>query len=545
MGASSSTDNKESPEKREIESLAASTGALPLLQRSFSKVADSQTNTVSFQSFKQSFCLSYNTTTPEGNQKIPDSFPRLLEQLGSSLVDLFFVPEKGGGLSWVEFAKGYVKCCGRMSASMAFNTLLRLFHVTSKNAGLSSKLEFESDESDCKINGSISTTELLMFLWLCWTMSWDGRSTKSSDGELFLPDISHLVLSALVSCTESGDSLDVWDSDDVFGLELELPIGKFLTWAVTTIPSLTECLGHFCNSRLQHSLSVEDGSGPSKSTGGDDDSASKASENVLLTCGRAWAISLACKNIINEEILSSCFPGNSDETNEHLLYRSKYHGKGMNRLWSNVQGYHAPVLVMVSAISAEDYEGHLTERKWVIGAILQQGFENKDTFYGSSGTLFSISPVFHAFSSSGKEKNFVYSHLHPSGRVYDANPKPVGIGFGGTQGNERIFMDEDFSKITIRHHAVDKTYQPGSLFPNQGYLQAEALVLDVEAWALGGKKAKDVQEAYKKREELFTDQRRKIDLKTFTNWEDSPEKMMMDMMGNPNAPSARKEERGK
>ena len=28
-----------------------------------------------------------------------------------------------------------------------------------------------------------------------------------------------------------------------------------------------------------------------------------------------------------------------------------------------------------------------------------------------------------------------------------------------------------------------------------------------------------------------------IDLKTFTNWEDSPEKMMMDMMGNPNAPA--------
>ena len=52
MGASSSTDNKESSEKREIESLAASTGALPLLQRSFSKLADPQTNTVSFQSFK-------------------------------------------------------------------------------------------------------------------------------------------------------------------------------------------------------------------------------------------------------------------------------------------------------------------------------------------------------------------------------------------------------------------------------------------------------------------------------------------------------------
>ncbi|CAL9224228.1 unnamed protein product, partial [Arabidopsis halleri] len=58
---------------------------------------------------------------------------------------------------------------------------------------------------------------------------------------------------------------------------------------------------------------------------------------------------------------------------------------------------------------------------------------------------------------------------------------------------------------------------------------------------LGGNKAREIQQAYQKREELFTNQRRKIDLKTFTNWEDSPEKMMMDMMGNPNAP--RKEER--
>lgn len=32
-----------------------------------------------------------------------------------------------------------------------------------------------------------------------------------------------------------------------------------------------------------------------------------------------------------------------------------------------------------------------------------------------------------------------------------------------------------------------------------------------------------------------------IDLKTFSNWEDSPEKMMMDMMSNPN--EARREER--
>lgn len=70
-------------------------------------------------------------------------------------------------------------------------------------------------------------------------------------------------------------------------------------------------------------------------------------------------------------------------------------------------------------------------------------------------------------SCLGKEKNFVYSHLHPSAKVYEPRPKPVGLGFGGTIGNERIFIDVDFARITLRHHAVDRTYQPGPLFPNQ------------------------------------------------------------------------------
>lgn len=61
----------------------------------------------------------------------------------------------------------------------------------------------------------------------------------------------------------------------------------------------------------------------------------------------------------------------------------------------------------------------------------------------------------------------MYSHLHPIGRVYQPNPKPVGLAFGGTLGNERIRIDEDFATVTLRHHAVDKTYQHGSLIPNQ------------------------------------------------------------------------------
>ncbi|KAL4600313.1 hypothetical protein ACB092_11G189900 [Castanea dentata] len=105
----------------------------------------------------------------------------------------------------------------------------------------------------------------------------------------------------------------------------------------------------------------------------------------------------------------------------------------------------------------------------------------------------------------------------------------------------RVFVDEDFAGVTIRHHATDKTYQLGSLFPDQGFLPVEALISEIEVWGLGGKAAKEVQSSYKKREELFTEQRRKVDFKTFGSWDESHEKMMMDMFSDPNA--VRREDR--
>ncbi|KAJ8436731.1 hypothetical protein Cgig2_027402 [Carnegiea gigantea] len=272
----------------------------------------------------------------------------------------------------------------------------------------------------------------------------------------------------------------------------------------------------------------------------------------LLTCGRAWALSLSQRSSLSEGIFRICFPCNDDVIEESLLYRvvrevrngsalnpkSYVHGKGMNRFWSNVEGYHGPLLLLISAILDESSE---STGKWIIGGLIQEGLENRDVFYGSGGCLYSMYPVFHVFTASGKEHNYLYSHLHPAVRVYERNPKPLGIGFGGSIGNERVFIDEDFAKVTIRHHAVDKTYQPGSLFPTQDFLPVEASILEVEVWGLGGKTAKEVQISYKKREELFTEQRRKVDLKTFGSWEDSPEKMMMDMISNPN--TVRREER--
>lgn len=81
---------------------------------------------------------------------------------------------------------------------------------------------------------------------------------------------------------------------------------------------------------------------------------------------------------------------------------------------------------------------------------------------------------------TGKGKNYMYSHLHPATKMYEPHPKPVGIAFGGNIGNERIFIDEDFAKLTIRHHAIDKTYQHGPLAPNQVKQSCNILVYDID-----------------------------------------------------------------
>ncbi|KAF2324666.1 hypothetical protein GH714_016189 [Hevea brasiliensis] len=458
-------------EQRELENLAASTGALPMLQNSFSMLVDPQTNAVPLQSLQQVFCINYRNPECEA-PNIPDSFLGLLDHLGASIVDLFFITEKGG-VSWIEFLRGYLMCCGRMPASMALNALLRVFATNFTKARLPLKLVFESSDND--------------------------------------------------------------------SLEVELPVGKFLTWALTTVPSLTDCFTQFVNTRLKNSVSSEQDKLERSTSSLGEIPPREACDIHLLTRGRAWAISLTLRSTISEEILKPCLPSGSDGTFENLLYRSSLHGRGLNRFWSNIEGYLGPLLFLVSATSGDVHEDSTSVRKWIIGALTQQGFENKDMFYGSSGSLYAISPIFHVFSPSGKDKKFVYSHLHPTSRAYEPHPKPVGIAFGGTIGNERICIDEDFARVTVRHHAVDKTYQPGSLFPSQGFLPVEALISEVEVWGLGGRTAKEVQTSFKRREELFIEQRRKVDLKTFASWEDSPEKMMMDMMSEPNA--VRREDR--
>ncbi|PSS31272.1 TLD domain-containing protein [Actinidia chinensis var. chinensis] len=530
MGASSSTEQVPA-EQREAESLTASTGALPMLQKAFSVLADPQTNTIPLHSLQQCFGLVFENPTCEGTA-IPPNFQGLLSHLGSSIVDLLFMTEKGG-VSWIEFLRGYVKCCGRMSASTSFNGLFRILAMALAKAGLPEKLQFESDDDGGKMSGFLMPVDVLMLLWMCYIMSWNYKNLVSFGGKDHgLPDLSHLVFSAVLSCAEAGVELNPWDCD-ILSMDVQLPAAKIHLWALKTVPSLTDCLSGYVHGKLEKSFTSENKLDPSCSAAHDLSPIVECNTN-LLNQGRAWAISLTLRSTLSGEITKASFPSYGDGTKDSILYRSSLHGKGLNRFWSNVEGYNGPMLILIAASSGDVHNDNGNVRRWILGALTHQAFENRDMFYGSSGSLYAISPVLNVFLPSGKEKNFVYSHLHPTGRVYDPHPKPVGLAFGGSIGNERISIDEDFAKVTVRHHAVDKTYQSGSLFPSQGFLPVEALILDVEVWGLGGRTTKEMQTSYKKREELFTDQRRKVDLKTFSNWEDSPEKMMMDMVSNPN-----------
>eukprot|EP00262_Sarcandra_glabra_P010806 TRINITY_DN2625_c3_g1_i1.p1 TRINITY_DN2625_c3_g1~~TRINITY_DN2625_c3_g1_i1.p1 ORF type:complete len:563 (-),score=83.42 TRINITY_DN2625_c3_g1_i1:165-1778(-) len=530
MGASSSTAQT-SGEQQELESLAVSMGALKMLQNAFSKLSDPQTNTIPLKSLKDCFCLNISNSRSEANL-LPDCFPKLLIHLGPAIVDLFLSADEG--VHWIEFLRGYIRCCGRTAASTSLNTLYKLYAAMCAKADIPLKLEFEADDSDSKISGYLMSSDVLMLLLMCWLMAQSSRILKlpKDRATVFLPDINNLVLSALVSCSEVGNDFYPLDCN-ISGLKNHISAQKLHIWALTTVPGLAYCFTHYVHDRLQMCATSEDKLDPLVLSVSD--STSREVHNTqLLKCGKAWAISLSLRGSLSEEISRACFPSDGIGALEKPLYRSSFQGKGLNRFWSNVEGYHGPLLILISASSEDAPDSGNNIRRWVIGALTQQGFENRDTFYGSSGYLYAISPIFHVFSPIGKDKNFVYSHLHPTGRLYEPHPKPVGIAFGGTVGNERIFIDEDFARVTVRHHAFDKTYQPGSLVPNQGFLAIEAAILDIEVWGFGGKTAKEDQGAYKKREQLFSEQRRTVDLKTFGNWEDSPEKMMMDMVSDPN-----------
>lgn len=181
---------------------------------------------------------------------VPKEFPVLMSHLSSSIVDLFFLSEKGG-ISWVEFLKGYIKCSGRTVSSASLNSLLRLFGMISVKAGLPEKLQVVSDEDDGKISGFLLPADVRMLLSMCWIMWWDSNKLKSSSslGDSGLPDVTHLVLSAIDSCVEANKKLDLWENSTL-DLDIQLPVAKIIMWVLKTVPGLADCFGQFVHARL-------------------------------------------------------------------------------------------------------------------------------------------------------------------------------------------------------------------------------------------------------------------------------------------------------
>ncbi|XP_066346206.1 uncharacterized protein [Miscanthus floridulus] len=539
MGASSSTGNPspEAHEQREQETLASAALSLPLLRVAFSRSATAAN------------ALPDALAPPPASFRLPGSppppppphFHDILAGLGPAIASQFFghgaaaAPE--GDAGWVPFLRGFNRCCARVPASHSLVLLLRVY----AGAGAPCGVQLQPDE-DGKVAGELTPEEIAVFLWMCWVMAWSASASRvAGDGgeklgpvAVLLPDVTHLVLSALVSAGAVADDAGVWGWDISSGGK-GVKVQEFTSWVQSTPVRLGNCLSRYVRDRFR-SLAAD--SVEQESSVSTVNTTFDTSDVYLLTRGRAWAIALSIRNKLSEKLLSASVIGMDTED---LLYRSSVHGKGLSRFLSRVEGYKGPMLILLSAFSKSGGENVDSDRRWVIGVLTEEGFESKDTFYGSSGFLCAAHPIFRMLPPSGKEKNFMYCHLHPQIRAYEANPNPVGLAFGGTIGNERIFLDEDFSRVLVRHHAVDKTYQHGSLIPNQGYLPVEASVLDVEVWGLSGEATKRQQNVYKKREDIFSEQRRKVDLKTFASWEDSPEKMMMDMMSDPN--TVRREDR--
>lgn len=201
--------------------------------------------------FQQIFGIDFEKVECEAIES-PIGFAELLNHVGSSIVDLFFLAEKGG-INWIEFLRGYTKCCGRTSASNSLNNLCRVFAMAAEKAGLSLKLKFEFDDTDCKMTGSLLASELLMLLWVCWVMSWHQRNTNNSKQKAnhILPDLSHIVLSAVESCSDISSDIKDFNLSE---LNVELPAGKIHMWALRTVPFLADSFGQFVHAKLREAV---------------------------------------------------------------------------------------------------------------------------------------------------------------------------------------------------------------------------------------------------------------------------------------------------
>ena len=245
MGGSSSTGNPSSAEQREQESLASASLSLPLLRAVFSRSSDlpdiPSLPPAAFQS----------ASSP------PPHFHDLLAALGPTIASLFFFSPAGDG-GWLGFLKGFNACCARARASLPLAHLLRVYAAACAAAGAPCGVRFqpadEDADGDGKLVGQLAPGEVAVLLWMCWAMAWSGsaapRGSEGAKGEpVLLPDVSDLVLSALVSADAVADDAGVWGWEVSGGKGVT--VQEFTSWVISTVPGLGNCLSRYVQDRFR------------------------------------------------------------------------------------------------------------------------------------------------------------------------------------------------------------------------------------------------------------------------------------------------------
>lgn len=258
-GASSSTANPspEAHEQREQETLASAALSLPLLRAAFTRTAAAGALPGALAPPRASF------RPPPGSPPPPPHFHGLLAQLGPAVASLFSSSSSSsadGADGWVPFLRGFNRCCARVSASRSLALLLRVYAAARAGAGAPCGVVFQpgdgGDDEEGKVVGELAQEEIAAFLWMCWVMAWspsasgDGGHKSEEPVVVLLPDVSHQVLSALVSAGA------VADDDGIWGWEISsggkgVKVQEFTSWMLFTASGLGNCLSRYVQDRLR------------------------------------------------------------------------------------------------------------------------------------------------------------------------------------------------------------------------------------------------------------------------------------------------------
>jgi hypothetical protein len=263
MGASSSTGNPspEAHEQREQETLASAALSLPLLRVAFSRSA-AAANANALPDALAPPPASYRLP---GSPPLPPHFHGILSGLGPTIASQFFghgaaaTPE--GDAGWVPFLRGFNRCCARVPASRSLALLLRVYAAACAGAGAPCGVLLQPDEGgdeDGKVVGELTPEEIAVFLWMCWVMAWSASASrvagdggeKSEPVAVLLPDVTHLVLSALVSAGAVADDAGVWGWDISSGGK-GLKVQEFTSWVLSTPVGLGNCLSRYVRDRFR------------------------------------------------------------------------------------------------------------------------------------------------------------------------------------------------------------------------------------------------------------------------------------------------------